>query len=357
MVIKNLRSTLVAFVAFFFLVSSNIFAATASDSGSYSEINFGDINVVNLTDNNYVQSNKVDFILKRVNAARNETEKSTKNAIMIDSTALNYTYMDIEEQVQYSFEEIPGEEPILTISLLETSKSDEDRVRTSSFVATGNVPDGIGGKAIISQALSGSMLTADILLGTDAQLSGNEDQAGKTYAGFLAASGKAADAGFSYTTSTTGVGRWRPNMLVYSGGVNYHGTFKEGYTGPTTRNGYKPGTTISYVLWKNYSDDTITNAIRLKSMGYAHCADAYCTNPTQTYLTSIIEAGGENVGNLTYWKVVATVAGIEGSTHGKNTAKFSNIKVDNTSYTPVKSEEDFATVTISGNNVTITVSN
>ncbi|MGG4033866.1 YrpD family protein, partial [Paenibacillus cisolokensis] len=309
---------------------------------------------VNLTGNDHVQQSKIDFVLNRINVAKNEI-KASKN-IATESSALNYTYMDIADEIQYSFEEVPGQDPTLTISVLEASKADANQIQNSTDATLNSIPDGIGGRATISQALSGSMLTTDILLGTDAQLSGTADQAGKTYAGFLAASGQAVDAGLSYTTSTTGIGRWRPNMLVYSGGTNYHGTFKDGYSGATTRNGYKPGTTISYVLWKNYTDSTISKAIRLKVMGYAHCADSYCNNPTQTYLTSIIEAGGTNVGTLSYWKLVATVAGTEGSTYGKNYAKFSNIQVDGTAYTPVKSAEDYATVTISGNTVTINVS-
>lgn len=257
--------------------------------------------------------------------------------------------MDIDQNLGYFYEGIGGSNPTLTIDKLEFTPEEGNKTTVIS-----DIPGGIGGRAVITQGLSGNMLTADVLLGTDSQMSGTADEAGKVYAGF-SASGKESDAGVSYTKSLTGEGRWRANMLVYSGGSQYHGTYKTGYNAATYKNGFKPGGTLSYTLWKNYSDSTISNAMRLKVAGYAVCADANCNNTADTYLTSIIEAGGTNVGTLSKWKLLATVAGSEQIT-GKSYGRFTNIKVDGTSYTPIKDAEDNATVSISGNSVTISVS-
>jgi tRNA (Thr-GGU) A37 N-methylase len=69
-----------------------------------------------------------------------------------------------------------------------------------------------------------------------------------------------------------------------------------------------------------------------------------------------LETNNANITGLSYFKLLATIAGDDSTISGKNYAVFSSIKLDSVNKTPVVDVEDYATVSVSGNSATISVS-
>ncbi|OMF52603.1 hypothetical protein BK138_21200 [Paenibacillus rhizosphaerae] len=153
----------------------------------------------------------------------------------------------------------------------------------------------------------------------------------------------------------------KPSFLIYfNGNHNKTMTYKTGYDQVQYQNGYVPGTEVGFAIWRNYSDSTISNAVRFKTIGTANCANSSCTTKQQTPLTSILEVANTNVTSIGNWKVLATIAKdpLDTSTvvQGKTHAKFSNVRIDGVNYTPGNTIEDYATVTTGSYYATISVS-
>ncbi|HBU83754.1 MAG TPA: hypothetical protein DEF35_19245 [Paenibacillus sp.] len=116
-----------------------------------------------------------------------------------------------------------------------------------------------------------------------------------------------------------------------------------------------PGSTITTAFWRSYGDEArnISKAVRLKTTGLAICANAGCSDSTDTTLINIIETNNVNMTNQQYFKLLVTIAGGE-QPPGK-VRTFSGITLDGVAKTPVLGATDRATVSISGNSATIIV--
>lgn len=121
-------------------------------------------------------------------------------------------------------------------------------------------------------------------------------------------------------------------------------------------NGYKLGGTVTTAFWRSYSDTQrgISNAVRLKTTGLAVCANASCSDSTDTNLIHIIETNKVNLTDQVYFKLLVTIAGGE-NPPGKVRSTFSGITLDGVAKTPVLDATDRATVSINGNSATIIV--
>jgi len=216
-------------------------------------------------------------------------------------------------------------------------------VAESTFV---NLPNGIGGRVKIFK--DGSRLATTVKLPDTALISdiGQGPLKGSKYiyTGFSSQNGE-ADIGLMWSDVYQA---WKPYFIFKNKNQVDQGTADPQYSQVQYKNGFVPGTEVTITLEKN-----VNGRIRFTIKGTAKCNDPNCNNPTQTILTYIIQSNtNPNIGKLDYWKVLATIADNEA---GKNYAQFNNIKIDNVNASLATPEVDKASITTSGNNVTITV--
>jgi hypothetical protein len=366
---KIMRTQKVFAFGFALLLVVSLTMSATNVNASIDPINhiLGEVDLA-ISDEVKVEQAKIAAVAKKFEAMVNEEKRNSKRLLSAGSIpeTFNFYLVDVEDSISYFYELSPNQKPYLEVApaiVQEAADSDQAGFKVA---ASDPIPDGIGGrtKLLSTAARSGNMYTETIKLGTTSQVTAADGEA-HSYVGFGGtgtSSGSTVnvevDAGLSYSYPNSSIGathyRWRANVFVSYGSKTYQpGTYKSGYDEATYRNGYIPGQDLELVLWKKYTDSSVTNAIRLKLMGYAHCADRLCNNESDTYLTTIIEFTNVNMTSLNYWKQVATIAG---SGLGKTYAEHRNIKVDGTSYTPTLDATDKAIVTISGNNVTMSVS-
>lgn len=193
-------------------------------------------------------------------------------------------------------------------------------------------------------------------LPTASQLTGAPSEATYIYTGLRNKSIE-VDANLTYN-SASGEARFRPRLCVKPnstrqcmGAVN-----QPGYDKVHSSNGYKLGTTVTTAFWRSYTDKDrkISNAVRLKTTGLAICANAGCSDSTDTTLIHIIETNNVGMTDQNYFKLLVTIAGGE-NPPGKVRATFNNITLDGVAKTPVLNATDRATVSINGNSATIIV--
>lgn len=213
---------------------------------------------------------------------------------------------------------------------------------TVSPAAQVDLPDGIGGRVRIHQ--NGSILTTRVKTPTSSQVAPGAGEA-YLYAGFGKSDGSVeTDIGLIWSTTYE---LWKPYFL-YNNGQADKGYFVTPYNEVQYKNGFIPGEIINFTIYKNYN-----GKIRYKAEGYAKYSDRN-GNGGVTWLISVMESNKTpSIGNVDYWKVLATVAKSE---TGKVYGEFMDIKLDGSTPTLGTPEEDHAKITVNQNQGKVTIS-
>ncbi|MCZ8519835.1 MULTISPECIES: YrpD family protein [Paenibacillus] len=323
-----------------------------------------EVQVIPLTQNS--SGAKVNEVVAKARAAGEEglqkraaaakTERSAASADTASKSAVNYLLIEGNTHYLYEKNGVDEAEKVYVYESEAPAAASEARAKGAVAAAAVNLPDGIGGKAVVTK--NGSYFNATVRTATAAQLTGAPSGATYIYGGFSGTGRKydgtstsypvEADMGLQYSNSY-GYVKWTP-MLSFYNGVKSNGSFQSGYDKVQYKNGYKGGVDLNLTTYRNVNGNT-----RLSVSGTAECPDMACTSQTDTYLTSVVEVAGTNVSSVSKWKMLATIAGSETVT-GKNYAQFKNVNVDGVTQTPTVEAEDYATVSISGSTATINVS-
>ncbi|MBU7315108.1 YrpD family protein [Paenibacillus oleatilyticus] len=292
---------------------------------------------------------KIDEVLAKARQAGMESVQA--QGLQRSAAAVGHTvdYTLIDGDTAYFYEKSPtqAKEKVYVYEAAASEAGGDAGQRIAA--AAGNLPGGIGGRAVVNT--NGSYLNTTVRLATPNQLVGAPSGATYTYAGFTGTSGSQAvetDMGLQYSNAYNNH-KWLPVMAVFKGSKTY-GTFVSPYNQVQYKNGYKPGSDVNLTAYRN-----LNGSVRLSMSGYAICSDMTCSSQADTYLTSVLEVANVNVSSVTRWKMLATIAGSDSVT-GRSYAQFKNVNVDGTARNPVKDVEDYATVSVSGNTATITVS-
>ncbi|NEW05798.1 hypothetical protein GK047_07170 [Paenibacillus sp. SYP-B3998] len=301
---------------------------------------------------------KVEAVLSKARQAaaeenRNQTALGAKGAAT-ETSSVNYVYIDGNTHYFYETSPVLDKEKVYVYEV-QASSTENTPVGNVSALA-GNLPDGIGGKAVVNK--NGSYINATVRLALQSQLSGAPSGATYTYSGFSGTGRKydgtnnnfpvETDMGLQYSNAY-GYVKWTPVLGLYNG-IKSNGSFLSGNDKVQYKNGFKGGTDVNLTAYRNLNGNT-----RLSISGYAVCPDSSCSQTADTYLTAILEVANTNVTSVSKWKMLATLAGSESVT-GHNYAEFKNVNVDGVAQTPTKEAEDYASVTIAGSTVKINVS-
>ncbi|WP_142374234.1 YrpD family protein [Bacillus subtilis] len=201
--------------------------------------------------------------------------------------------------------------------------------------AASQLPNGIGGRVYLNS--TGAVFTAKITLPDTVKY--DTVSTPYIYSGFRATSGTEADIGLQYSKQYN---VWKPLMKV---GSKNEETYIEGKDKFTYNKGFRPGSTVQMTIYKNLSGNTRMTLWGTNNDGYTG--------------RIITEIQGTNIGTISKWKTLATAAVSYESQRDAIKATFStsfnNITIDNKAVTPVVDTQDFAKVSVAGNNVTISV--
>ncbi|MEC0211299.1 YrpD family protein [Paenibacillus ehimensis] len=289
---------------------------------------------------------KIDEVLAKARQAGRESVQAQglQRSTAAAEHTVDYTLIDGNTAYFYEKSPVQAKEKVYVYEVAASEAGSDAGQR----MLAGNLPGGIGGRAVVNT--NGSYLNTTVRLATPSQLTGAPSGATYTYAGFTGTSGSQAvetDMGLQYSNAYNNH-KWLPVMAVFKGSKTY-GTFVSPYNQVQYKNGYKPGSDVNLTAYRN-----LNGSVRLSMSGYAICSDMTCSSQADTYLTSVLEVANVNVSSVTRWKMLATIAGSESVT-GRSYAQFKNVNVDGTARNPVKDVEDYATVDVSGNSATITV--
>ncbi|MEC1961083.1 YrpD family protein [Bacillus subtilis] len=198
--------------------------------------------------------------------------------------------------------------------------------------AASQLTDGIGGRAYLNS--TGAIFVTKIQLPSSIQVSNGTAY---IYSGF--SGGTEADIGLQYSKQYN---VWKPLMKV---GSKNEETYIEGKDKFTYNKGFRPGSTVQMTIYKNLSGNTRMTLWGTNNDGYTG--------------RIITEIQGTNIGTISKWKTLDTAAVSYESQRDAIKATFStsfnNITIDNKAVTPVVDTQDFAKVSVAGNNVTISV--
>ncbi|AUZ26569.1 hypothetical protein C1T28_08440 [Bacillus subtilis] len=202
--------------------------------------------------------------------------------------------------------------------------------------AASQLPKGIGGRAYLNS--TGAVFTAKIKL-PDTVKHNDSVSTSYIYSGFRATNGTEADIGLQYSDQYK---VWKPLMKV---GSKNEETYIEGKDKFTYNKGFRPGSTVQMTIYKNLNGNTRMTLWGTNNDGYTG--------------RIITEIQGTNIGAISKWKTLATAAvSYESQRDAIKTTfstSFNNITIDNKAVTPVIDTQDNAKVSVSGNNVTISV--
>ncbi|OBA08406.1 hypothetical protein A9D36_06220 [Bacillus subtilis] len=202
--------------------------------------------------------------------------------------------------------------------------------------AASKLPKGIGGRAYLNS--TGAVFTAKIKL-PDTVKHNDSVSTSYIYSGFRATNGTEADIGLQYSDQYK---VWKPLMKV---GSKNEETYIEGKDKFTYNKGFRPGSTVQMTIYKNLNGNTRMTLWGTNNDGYTG--------------RIITEIQGTNIGAISKWKTLATAAvSYESQRDAIKTTfstSFNNITIDNKAVTPVIDTQDNAKVSVSGNNVTISV--
>ncbi|MGE6630090.1 YrpD family protein [Bacillus sp. NPDC077027] len=198
--------------------------------------------------------------------------------------------------------------------------------------AAQQLPKGIGGRAYINS--DGSILVTKIVLPKTMSVSNGTAY---IYSGFRGS--VEADIGLQYS-STYNV--WKPVMKV---GSKNEETYIEGKDDFTYKKGFKPGSTVQMTIYKNLNGNTRATFWGTNNVGYTG--------------RIITEIKNTNVGKVSLWKLLATVAVTSENQRNGIRANFSttftDITLNNKAVTPTIDTQDHAKIKVSGNSATIQV--
>ncbi len=191
---------------------------------------------------------------------------------------------------------------------------------------------GIGGRTYINS--NGSILVTKIQLPSSMSVSNGTAY---IYSGFTGS--KEADIGLQYS-STYNV--WKPTMKV---GANNQETYIEGKNDFTYTKGFKPGSTVQMTIYKNLNGHTRATFWGTNNVGYTG--------------RIITEIQNSNIGSVTKWKLLSTVA-VTDDIYRKDiranfSTRFTDITLDSRAVTPVIDTQDFTSIQVSGNTVNMQV--
>ncbi|MGG1243131.1 YrpD family protein [Bacillus cabrialesii] len=202
--------------------------------------------------------------------------------------------------------------------------------------AASQLSKGIGGRAYLNS--TGAVFTAKIKL-PDTVKHNDSVSTSYIYSGFRATNGTEADIGLQYSDQYK---VWKPLMKV---GSKNEETYIEGKDKFTYTKGFRPGSTVQMTIYKNLNGNTRMTLWGTNNDGYTG--------------RIITEIQGTNIGAISKWKTLATAAvSYESQRDAIKTTfstSFNNITIDNKAVTPVIDTQDNAKVSVSGNNVTISV--
>ncbi|WP_276735970.1 YrpD family protein [Bacillus sp. (in: firmicutes)] len=202
--------------------------------------------------------------------------------------------------------------------------------------AATKLPKGIGGRAYLNS--TGAVFSAKIKL-PDTVKHNDSVSTSYIYSGFRATNGTEADIGLQYSDQYK---VWKPLMKV---GSKNEETYIEGKDKFTYNKGFRPGSTVQMTIYKNLNGNTRMTLWGTNNDGYTG--------------RIITEIQGTNIGAISRWKTLATAAvSYESQRDAIKTnfsTSFNNITIDNKAVTPVIDTQDNAKVSVSGNNVTISV--
>lgn len=292
--------------------------------------------------------NRAEGIASDEKASYNSSSTSFKTSSTED-VVINYYFDD--DSHYYFYEETKNGKSLFV--------EEKDQVDNQSLTEikpfSNDIDDGIGGRILVNST-TGNLLESKWQLPTASQLTGAPSEATYIYTG-LRNSSIEVDANVTYNNAS-GEARFRPRLCVKPNSTKQcmGAVTQPGYDKVHSSNGYKLGSTITTAFWRSYSDEArnISKAVRLKTTGLAICANAGCSDSTDTTLINIIETNNVNMTNQQYFKLLVTIAGGE-QPPGKVRATFSGITLDGVAKTPVLGATDRATVSISGNSATIIV--
>ncbi|KJD47428.1 YrpD family protein [Paenibacillus terrae] len=335
---------------------------------------------------NKVSSDRISSIVQTAKGALQQ-EKNSKTSLTVTNTTYDnttYNYVTFDEQHIYFYEESANSKPELIITDNDQSKSLINEVaselkekelssRVTPQVQSDFIDDGVGGKITISQTGSpGSYLSTKLAIPTTSQVSSDLARYSPyNYGGFEYSSGAsggvgswAADMGLSYYNNlgpNSNQWGWKPIIIL----KKKTQPTKDGWTQYASnlfpdsnnlegqyKNGYKPGTDAILYIW--YNND---GKVRLKVDGTTISPTRQGTTLSDTHNITIIDSNASwNIPQISAWKLLSTVVSSDNT--GRNKAIYSSIKINGNdvanSYfsTP---QEDHATVSRSGNTVTINV--
>ncbi|MFD1884511.1 YrpD family protein [Paenibacillus wenxiniae] len=350
-------------------------SSVASPSVEIESTSSTTLNVFHFEDQN-VSDDALAWIVQNATAALRQ-EKSSKLSLTATTTTYDnttYDYITYDDQHVYLYEEAAHTTPQLVI----TNNTQSNTQALQSSITTlqaqsGFISDGVGGKIGISRVgAPGSYLSAKLRIPTQSQVSSDLTRYGPyNYGGFeynSSATGGvgswAADMGLSYyknlgpTGSTWG---WKPIIIL----KQKTSPDKEGWTQYASNlfpdpnnlegqfnNGYKPGTDAILYMWYNNN-----GKVRLKVDGTTVSPNRLGKILADTHNITIIDSNASwNIQKISAWKLLSTVVSKDDT--GRNYAFYSNIKVDGTDVANgefITPSEDHATVTRTGNSVTINV--
>ncbi|MEI1421538.1 hypothetical protein EFK13_09765 [Bacillus cabrialesii] len=219
---------------------------------------------------------------------------------------------------------------------ISTGKPGLPAADTQVAKAASQLPKGIGGRAYLNS--TGAVFTAKIKL-PDTVKHNDSVSTSYIYSGFSAKNGTEADIGLQYSDQYK---VWKPLMKV---GSKNEETYIEGKDKFTYTKGFRPGSTVQMTIYKNLNGNTRMTLWGTNNDGYTG--------------RIITEIQGTNIGAISKWKTLATAAvSYESQRDAIKTTfstSFNNITIDNKAVTPVIDTQDNAKVSVSGNNVTISV--
>lgn len=331
------------------------------------------------------QTNIQNFInqARQVSLEYAPSKSSKLNKSVSEPQVFNYTYVDGDVGYFYELSPLEDQEFVATYPAGDNNtKQDiappEDIISNQNVfnsepavfnaaAAVDPIGDGVGGKATVSK--NGSV--ESFVIHTPSTTTGPTART-YIYSGFSGTGvGKTSttlrtietDMGLVFSNAY-GVNKWQPTINYYWGntvdGHDSPGDRVSPYNEVWYMNGYIPNNDINVTIYRNLNNNT-----RLSTAGYAYY-EKHDGTGGNSYLTAVTEIANTKVSSTTSWKYLATIAdsvikvnGVnvpQGDAAGSVVGYFKNIILDNVAVAPVLAIQDFASVGISGNNVTITVS-
>ncbi len=301
---------------------------------------------VTTTDNTEVAiteiQNKADIELNEnlaeflVNAreVRNETLDDDDRTAQ-SNEVFQYLYCDEETGTKYVYENAGGKESIATkklsdneiaqLNAVTTQEDSDDEDDREAYVKNTNLPGGIGGRVRIPS--KGSRISGTFVLPAQGTVKRVKTGSLFIYSGVY--SNTAADMGLTWKGNLGTSGNeegWVPAFLIDKKMISENVSdtskpiyYKSGYDQVVYRNGYKPGTSVTFNVYPNYQK---TNKFRLELAGTAIHSNRKGEGGN-TYLRTILEYS--KASSVVDYKILATSTS---SDSNQFVARIKDVKID-----------------------------